>query len=115
MFVIISKGGRHDYFQRPDLLHHHRRRGELGVSAKTIRQYIAKEIIPEPPVIQFGVRVVKHFPKKYMDIAKKRLKQYRAMKHGIELAQAFAADYDRGKTRRSRKMRIMKMIIRRIG
>lgn len=59
--------------------------GELGVSAKTIRQYIAKEIIPEPPVIQFGVRVVKHFPKKYMDIAKKRLKQYRAIKHGIEL------------------------------
>ncbi len=54
--------------------------GELGVSAKTIRQYIAKEIIPKPPEIQFGVRIVKHFPKKYMDRAKKRLIQYRTLK-----------------------------------
>ena len=58
--------------------------GELGVSAKTIRQYIAKEIIPEPPVIQFGIRVVKHFPKNYMDVAKQRLKRYREIKHGIQ-------------------------------
>jgi hypothetical protein len=50
---------------------------ELGVSAKTIRQYITKEIIPEPPVIQFGIRQVKHFPKVYMDIAKERLTHYR--------------------------------------
>jgi hypothetical protein len=57
--------------------------GELGVSAKTIRQYIEKKIIPEPPVIQFGVRVVKHFPKKYMETAKKRLTQYRTTKYGM--------------------------------
>lgn len=50
---------------------------ELGVSAKTIRQYIAKEIIIEPPVIQFGNRKVKHFPKNYMDAAKKQLQEYR--------------------------------------
>jgi hypothetical protein len=50
---------------------------ELGVSAKTIRQYITKEIIPEPPVIQFGIRQVKHFPKTYMAIAKERLTHYR--------------------------------------
>ncbi|HBB16186.1 MAG: hypothetical protein A3J94_16035 [Syntrophus sp. RIFOXYC2_FULL_54_9] len=55
---------------------------EFGVSAKTIRQYIAKEIIPEPPVIQFGIRQVKHFPKAYMDIAKERLKHYRTARNG---------------------------------
>jgi hypothetical protein len=50
---------------------------ELSVSAKTIRQYIAKKIIPEPPVIQFGNRKVKHFPKDYIAAAKKQLQQYR--------------------------------------
>lgn len=55
---------------------------ELGVSAKTIRQYIAKRIIPEPPVIQFGIRQVKHFPKTYIDAAKERLKRYRASHNG---------------------------------
>jgi hypothetical protein len=55
---------------------------ELGVSAKTIRQYIVKRIIPEPPVIQFGIRQVKHFPKAYVDMAKERLKQYRTVHNG---------------------------------
>ena len=54
---------------------------ELGVSAKTIRQYIIKRIIPEPPVIQFGIRQVKHFPKAYVDTAKERLKQYRTVRN----------------------------------
>lgn len=54
---------------------------ELGVSAKTIRQYIAKRIIPEPPVIQFGIRQVKHFPKSYVEAAKERLKEYRAVRN----------------------------------
>jgi len=55
---------------------------ELGVSAKTIRQYITKRIIPEPPVIQFGIRQVRHFPKAYVDTAKERLKQYRTVHNG---------------------------------
>jgi hypothetical protein len=55
---------------------------ELGVSAKTIRQYITKRIIPEPPVIQFGIRQVRHFPKAYVDTAKERLKQYRTTHNG---------------------------------
>lgn len=55
---------------------------ELGVSAKTIRQYIVKRIIPEPPVIQFGIRQVKHFPKAYVETAKERLKQYRTVRNG---------------------------------
>jgi hypothetical protein len=54
---------------------------ELGVSAKTIRQYITKRIIPEPPVIQFGIRQVKHFPKVYMDMAKGRLKHYQTVRN----------------------------------
>jgi hypothetical protein len=44
---------------------------ELAVSAKTIRQYIAKKIIPEPPVIQFGNRTVKRFSQNYLTAAKK--------------------------------------------
>jgi DNA-binding transcriptional MerR regulator len=50
---------------------------ELDVSAKTIRQYITKKIIPEPPVIQFGNRQVKHFPKDYLAAAIKQLQKYR--------------------------------------
>jgi DNA-binding transcriptional MerR regulator len=50
---------------------------ELDVSAKTIRQYIAKKIIPEPPVIQFGNRKVKHFSQNYLTAAKKQLQKYR--------------------------------------
>jgi hypothetical protein len=55
---------------------------ELDVSAKTVRQYIAKEIIPEPPVIQFGHRQVKHFPKDYLAAAKKQLQKYRTGRNG---------------------------------
>jgi DNA-binding transcriptional MerR regulator len=54
---------------------------ELDVSAKTIRQYIAKKIIPEPPVIQFGNRTVKHFSKNYLTAAKKQLQKYRAVRN----------------------------------
>jgi len=50
---------------------------ELGVSAKTVRQYIARKIITEPPVIQFGNRKVMYFPGDYMTLAKKQLNKYR--------------------------------------
>lgn len=49
----------------------------LGVSAKTVRHYISSKIIPEPPVIQFGNRIVMHFPQDYLVAAKKKLHQYR--------------------------------------
>ena len=49
----------------------------LGVSAKTIRSYIEKGLIPEPPEIQSGLRTFKHFPKDYMGEAKKILENYR--------------------------------------
>ena len=51
--------------------------GELDVSAKTVREYIAKKIIPEPPLIQFGVRTIRHFPPDYMVVAKSLLEKYR--------------------------------------
>lgn len=52
----------------------------LGVSAKTVRQYITKKIIPDPPVIQFGIRKVKHFPQNYLTAAKKQLQKYQTGK-----------------------------------
>ena len=53
----------------------------LGVSAKTIRDYIHKRIIPEPPEIKYGVRILKHFPVEYMDLAKLHLDNYRNSKN----------------------------------
>ena len=53
----------------------------LGVSAKTIRDYIDKGIIPEPPEIKYGVRILKHFPVEYMDLAKLHLDNYRNSKN----------------------------------
>ncbi|MFZ3116298.1 MAG: hypothetical protein WA133_11890 [Syntrophales bacterium] len=50
---------------------------ELGVSTKTMRQYILKGIIPQPPEIQYGVRTLRHFPPEYMDVVRKRLDSYR--------------------------------------
>jgi predicted site-specific integrase-resolvase len=46
---------------------------ELGVSTKTIRSYMRKGIIPQPPTIRYGVRVIPHFPPEYMKLAKKNL------------------------------------------
>ncbi|MCX5855795.1 MAG: helix-turn-helix domain-containing protein [Deltaproteobacteria bacterium] len=52
----------------------------LGVSAKTIRDYIFKGIIPKPPEIMYGVRILRHFPVEYMDSAKAHLENYRNSK-----------------------------------
>jgi hypothetical protein len=52
----------------------------FGVSAKTIRDYIDKGIIPEPPEIMYGVRVLRHFPLDYIDSAKTHLENYRKRK-----------------------------------
>lgn len=52
----------------------------LGVSTKTLRTYIEKAIIPDPPEISFGVRVLKYFPDEYLSKAKKSLDDYRKTK-----------------------------------
>jgi hypothetical protein len=54
----------------------------LGVSAKTIRCYIEKGIIPAPPVIRYGVRAIKHFPSEYMNRAKELLDNYQVVNDG---------------------------------
>ena len=53
----------------------------LGVSAKTVRDYIYRGIIPEPPEIKYGVRTLKHFPIDYIDLAKAQLEKYRTSKN----------------------------------
>lgn len=50
---------------------------ELGVSTKTLRQYISRGIISPPPEMDYGVRVLKHFPPDYMQMVKKELTVYR--------------------------------------
>jgi len=59
--------------------------GELDVSAKTVREYIVKKIIPEPPLIQFGVRKIRHFPPDYMVVAKSLLSKYRIGRKDVPL------------------------------
>ena len=50
---------------------------ELGVSTKTLIQYIHKGIIPPPPEINYGVRLLKHFPADYMQLVREKLAIYR--------------------------------------
>jgi hypothetical protein len=52
----------------------------FGVSAKTLRTYIEKAIIPEPPEVSYGVRILKYFPDEYLSKAKKNLDDYRKTK-----------------------------------
>ena len=51
-----------------------------GVSAKTVREWISKKIIEEPPVFEHGIRTMAHFPPEYIARAKERLREYRKSK-----------------------------------
>lgn len=53
---------------------------QLGVSAKTVRDWIKKRIIDEPPLIEYGVRTVQYFPPDYIHKAKSQLDHYRKHK-----------------------------------
>ncbi len=48
----------------------------LGVSAKTVRDYIKKGIISSPPEIKYGLRTIKHFPDEYLKKARIDLLNY---------------------------------------
>lgn len=48
---------------------------KFGVSAKTVRSYIDKGIIPFPPTVKYGMRLIKHFPSEYIARAKKMLEK----------------------------------------
>ena len=50
---------------------------DFGVSPKTVREWIRKKIIPKPPTVKWGVRVIQYFPPNYMKKAKKALDEYR--------------------------------------
>lgn len=64
-----------------------------GVSTKTIREWIARGIIPTPPKITWGVRIILHFPPEYMEEAKAQLECYRQQK---------AAQSDKSQNQRER-------------
>ena len=49
----------------------------FGVSGKTVRDYIKKRIIPEPPKIMQGLRKFDIFPEDYLEFAKKQLYNYK--------------------------------------
>lgn len=63
---MIVVGGR-TYFTIVDAA------AKFGVSAKTVRSYIDKGIIPAPPTVKYGMRVMKHFPAEYIATARKML------------------------------------------
>lgn len=50
---------------------------EFGVSPKTIRDWIDRGIIEEPPKLEHGVRIMAYFPPEYMEKSKAQLKRYR--------------------------------------
>ncbi len=51
-----------------------------GVSAKTVREWIDKKILDEPPAFEHGVRTIAYFPPDYLAKAKERLREYRKSK-----------------------------------
>jgi hypothetical protein len=51
-----------------------------GVSAKMVRDWIRKGIIDEPPVVEYGVHTIYHFPPEYIRKAKSQLNHYRESK-----------------------------------
>ena len=50
------------------------------VSEKTVRGWIDKGIISEPPQIDHGARTLAYFPPDYMEKAKAELEEYRRRK-----------------------------------
>jgi DNA-binding transcriptional MerR regulator len=49
---------------------------KFGVSAKTVRSYIVKGVVPTPPTVNYGVRTIRHFPPEYIARAKRMLEKY---------------------------------------
>jgi len=49
----------------------------FGVSVKTVREWINKGIIPEPPTKEHGIKEVHIFPDEYLEDAALKLKEYR--------------------------------------
>jgi len=56
---------------------------KLGVSAKTVRSYIVKGVVSAPPTVNYGVRMIRHFPPEYIARAKRMLEKYMRTKKNI--------------------------------
>lgn len=57
---------------------------EFGVSTKTVTEWINKGIIPEPPTVEVGTRVFRHFSPAYMVKAKRALTEHKRKKNSIK-------------------------------
>lgn len=55
----------------------------LGVSTKTVREYIKRGIIAEPPEVRQGLRVIRYFPDDYLKKARADI-----LRHGGTAANA---------------------------
>ena len=53
-------------------------RQEFGVAPKTLHGWINKGLIDQPPKIEYGVRLVSHFPPDYIKKAKDKIREYRS-------------------------------------
>ena len=49
---------------------------KLGVSSKTVRDYIKRGIIPEPPEVRQGLRLIKYFPDEYLEKARNEIENH---------------------------------------
>lgn len=55
----------------------------LGISLYTLKNYINKGIIPQPPQVIQGLRRRDYYPSKYISNAKSLLQNYRNTKHNL--------------------------------
>lgn len=57
---------------------------ELGVSSKTIREWVAQGIIEPPPEFEYGLRTVWHFPPEYLRKMKERIRVHRERRNSAK-------------------------------
>lgn len=70
-FVVIRRDGE-DYRTIADAAAH------FGVSAKTVRDWIRRGVLPPPPSFEYGLRSVSYFPDDYLATADDALKRRRS-------------------------------------
>jgi predicted site-specific integrase-resolvase len=49
---------------------------KLDVCPKTIREWITKGVIDEPPVFQHGTRPVQYFPDEFIEACKRKIRSH---------------------------------------
>lgn len=61
---------------------------ELGVSPKTVREWVQKEIISKPEEIEYGVRMVQIFTKEFLRKAKDEVRHHRENQKKLKVARS---------------------------